>query len=196
MTDSTIDGKYLCWIDRWPEGNTIHSIPQDGFRGTTHYNVETAAYPLGTKCRVYHDNALSKGQPGWSTFIYLQAATANATTAVATRSIVTPGHDDNVYKVTNNSTSTGLKATGNVLTALALGPITNNYHGFYFCGGVLPADMVTSGTTYVLDSTVETDGSLAVGHAMTIKASGQFKLTAFTNTGGQIACAWSGAADT
>ena len=204
MTDSTIDGKMLTFYDGWPDSQVLHAIPYDGFNGSSHHNVATAAYPPGTKVTVYNDNALSKGRAGWVTFIYLQLGTANATTALAARSIVSPeayaaltADVNGMYVVSNDCDAPVAEATGQQQVAIAIGAMTNRYFGWFQCGGVPAADMVTSGTTYVLDSTFKTVGTVAAGQFMTTGSnSGSIKLALALSTAGLSVCGKSVLADT
>lgn len=181
MTDSTIDGKYLTFIDGWPASQVLHAIPPDGFNGSGHHNVSTPQYPPGTKITVYNNNALSKGRAGWVTFIYLQCGTCDLTTVLAARHLVVPSGTGTVgvapYRVSNAADAPTAVATGQTMVAIALGAMTAEYYGWFQCAGVPAADMVVSGSTYVLDSTFKTIGDIDTGHFMTTgSASGNIKL--------------------
>lgn len=198
MTDSTIDTKNIVLFDGWPESNTLPMTPQDGFNGSSHHNVATMEFQLGTKCRIYNDIAASKGKEGWATMIYLQAGTENATTVVAAKAICVPigTSDAGGYRVSNDCDTPVTAATGVGLVAVAISAMTVDYYGWYWCGGVAPADMITSGTTYVTDGTIKTHGDVAIGNFMCKgSASGAIKFAAYVNTADEVACGHAIAAD-
>ena len=173
MTDSTIDGKLLMFTDNWPAARLLHAVPPDGFNGKDHFNVDFPAYPIGTKVTVYHDNALNKGRAGWATFIYLRLGTANATTDLAAKSLVVPENGATLtadthgqYRVTNDSDAPSIGPTGSPMVAVAIGAMTDLNYGFFFCGGILPAETVQSAGTYCLDTTFKTIGNVRAGAIM------------------------------
>jgi len=155
MADKSIDDQKLVLIDRWP-GDAMQNakVPEDGFMGTSHHNVATAVYPVGTKIQVYCKGTAAQGtltgNAGYATFIYLKLEEMEATNTclqknlVATESTLTGSVADNVYDVTNEA-ATDMGA-GLVPAAVSLGTpsgtaaMTENYYGWYWCGGVCPVD--------------------------------------------------------
>ena len=183
MTDSTIDGKFLTFYDGWPDSKVLYAIPTDGFNGSDHHNVATAKYPLGTKITIYNTNSLSKGRPGWVTFMYAQAGSEDGTTAIAAKSLCVPQNyatsdTAHIYRLTNAADAPAAVATGTPLVAIAIGAMTASYYGWFQVAGTPAADLVTSGTTYCLDTTFKTDGSVTTGPIMVEgSASGDIKLS-------------------
>ena len=173
MADSTIDDQKFVLEDQWPgEAQRAMAIPDDGFVGTSHHNVATAVYPIGTKIQVYCPGSAvygtKSGNAGYSTFIYLKLEEMDGTNTcrkkhfVTTESTQTASVADNVYDVTND-VATALGIGGLMPAAVALGTasggvLTENYYGWYWCGGVCPVDYVDA-----LDGDYSTLGDVAIG---------------------------------
>ena len=162
MADSTILAKYIVLQDT-VQGNVNPNLPQptDGFIGSGHHNVATEEYPVGTKIQVYDETA-----KGYATFVYLKNGTA-AAAAIAAGSVMIPaGATQNTtyltYVYTNN------KADGVVggNCAIALSAMTNDYFGWFWCGGVAPIGITNSGIAAA--TTIATDDSVAIGAISTI----------------------------
>ena len=159
MANSTIDDAKIVLYDKWPgEVNPNLSIPTGGFTGSSHHNVATAAYPVGTKIQVYDST-----NKGYSTFIYLQFIQGTAGTLAAKDPVAM----DTSEQATSATGATWYKVCSDGGEALVLGPVavaistmTTAYYGWFWCGGVCPVDSVSGlGGNYV------TDGSLTAGGA-------------------------------
>lgn len=156
MADSTIDSGLVVLHDNfWPRTNTeIIPKPRDGWTGSDHHNVATAAYPVGTKITCYHPNDDALGVAGWYTMIYLQFGTAGDT--MAAKALCVPEDATLTYQVTNNAAASGaLLSAGGVY---AISAMTNSYYGWFLCDGVFPTDDVAG-----LDGNLYTDGTVAAG---------------------------------
>jgi len=154
MADSTIDSELFHLIDNWPGAPIpFGSIPPGGFTGSSHHNVATAAFPVGTKWQVYNKSA---GKPGLSIFIYLQVGTQNAASAIAAKSVVVPDSATHWYKVTNDPDDCIKLPTA--VAAIALSAMTDAYFGWFWCGGVCPEEFVSA-----LGGNYATDGNVAAG---------------------------------
>ena len=113
---------------------------------------------------------------------------------IAAKTICTLDSATDKYSVSNDP-DTVINKEGNPFVAVALSAMTNTYGGYYWCGGVCPADMIKSGATYVLDGNYLTDASLAIGPMMVSDCTGDFLgFTVLAATG--AACGWSSTADT
>jgi hypothetical protein len=134
--------------------NNPHTVPKGGFIGTgnkasvynavtsPHHNVATASaseYVLGQKIRYYNSTL-----KGWGTCIYLQYDDGEAAIAEAA------GHPcgvlnngDNPYKVSANVAEVGVGAP----RAISLSAMTDQYYGWFWCGGVCPDFLVDGGAS-------------------------------------------------
>ena len=157
-TDKAIDSELFILFDSWPDcGQTkAFDAPTDGFTGATHHNVVAKAYPIGQKITVY--NADATGEPGFSTFIYLQVGTQNDAEGftIAAKSLCVPDSASNYYKVTNDPDDCIRLPTN--LACYALSAMTNAYYGWFWCGGVCPETWVSD-----MGGDYECDGSVAAG---------------------------------
>jgi len=160
MADSTIDSELFWLHDNWP-GVPLEqlSAPTDGFTGSTHHNVAAAAYRIGDKIQVYQDG-VSAGEPGYSTFIYLQVGTQNADSVIAVKTLCVPDSATNWYKVTNDPDSC-IDIPGGA-AAIALSAITDAYYGWFWCGGVCPEEAVSGlGGNYATTNAVAAGAFIA-----------------------------------
>jgi hypothetical protein len=158
MADKLLDSDKIVFRDQWGGAPIrIAAKPKDGFDGAEHFNVASAQFPLGTAVQVVHKG--TAGKTGYSTFRYLKVGTQNASVAIAVRKICTQ-EGTTPFVVTNDpDTVAATTITASGLCAVALGAMTNAYHGFFWTGGVCPEDEVSGlGTTY------PTDDSVTAGH--------------------------------
>ena len=193
MADAALDSERFYLLDTWP-GTPFSGadLPTDGFTGTSHNNVTTAAYPVGTKIAVF--NTATTGVSGGSTLIYLQCQELQGTTApFRAKTWVTPNVISKYYQVTNKATSLcdeGAPAAACVGTngvATAAWSTTTGRFGWFWCGGVAPEVYCTNmGGGYVtvdgvtgplvlsnLGTTTTTSGGLA----LTARSTEQSSLT-------------------
>jgi hypothetical protein len=166
MADSIILAKYIVLQDT-VQGNVNPNLPQPtgGFIGSDHHNVATAVYDVGTKIQVYDETA-----KGYATFVYLKNGTASATALVAGTVMVPAGATANstylTYIYTNNKTDSILGAS----CVVALSAMTDDYYGWFWCGGVAPIGITNSGI--VAATTLITSNSVTVGAISTITTAG------------------------
>ena len=201
MADKTIDSERFYLYDRWPGVPFSGAdLPTDGFTGTSHNNVTTAAYPVGTKIAVF--NTSTTGVSGGSTLIYLQCQEIQATCPFRAKTWVTPNVIDKYYQVTNSATSlcdTGAPAAACVGTngvATAAWSTTTGRFGWFWCGGVAPEAFVTNmGGNYVTDSTVVAGPACLSNLGTTTTTSGGLALQARVSTASCMAVAVCSTAD-
>lgn len=155
MAASTIDDQYLWLNDIIPgEANYGELPPMDSdgniFTNSSHHNVATAIYNVGTKVSVY-DNTNS----GYATFTYLQMGTASGV-AVAAKAVCAPGTAATAkyYKVTNDPDA----FIANSYCAIALSAMTADYYGWFWTHGVCPVDSVSA-----LDGNYKTADAVVAG---------------------------------
>lgn len=157
MADSTLDSELFVLEDHWPgvgRQTTFGQIPKGGFTGNTHHNVATPAYPVGEKLCVENMNQTGTvvGKAGFSTFIYLQVGTQDATTIIA-KHICVLDSATLWYQLTNDPDS--CIAVSSSLMAIAISPITNAFWGWFWCGGVCPESHVAGlGGNYITNDLV------------------------------------------
>ena len=201
MADGTIDSIYITLKDNWPGVARPLAIEnfKKGVSNWPYHNVAagTPGMPkLGEKYLVYNRGLNSKGQVGYSTLIYLKVGTQNPDVAIAARSIVTSDDADGIYTVSNDP-DTVIQKTGSPYIALALSAMTNAYYGYFWCGGVAPADEIVSGTTYVTDGNILTDASVAVAYGIEVgDCAGDFLGFSVHDGAGSACVGISGADDT
>ena len=162
MADSTIESEAIMLLDTWPGvANPATVVPTDGFLGTSHHNVATAKYPVGTKIDVYCPGVtvigtVASDDPGWATFIYLKLEMQDATNVLGARHIVALHSDAVPYDVTNDTTT--LLTTQRSPMAVGLSAMTVDRYGWFWCGGICPVDYVDG-----LNGKYKTTGSVAIG---------------------------------
>jgi len=140
MADVTVDLDYVTLFDLFPGvPDPRLGVPKDGFTGTDHHNVATAAYPLGTKIQVYNHSSVA-GIDGPSVLVYCKLEAMDATNACKVKHICTQ-HSDAVYYDLTNEAATDI-GSGLGLCAVALNTMTENYYGWFWCGGVCPEEYV------------------------------------------------------
>ena len=166
MADSTILAKYIVLQDT-VQGEVNPNMPQPvgGFIGSSHHNVATPEFDPATKIQVYDETS-----KGYATFVYLKNGTASATALVAGTIMVPAGASANsallTYIYTNNKTDSILGAS----CVVALSAMTDDYYGWFWCGGVAPVGVTNSGI--VAATTLITSNSVAVGAISTITTAG------------------------
>lgn len=151
MTVGMDDGKFIL-IDNWPGVVTQGPNPADW----TTYSV-TRTFPLGTKRAIYDET-----NHGWATLIYLMFEGASAGGACVVKSLVAPDTGDAIaagawYIVTND----GGDSFNNGPIAVALGSVTDEYYGWFWCGGVCPVATISG-----LDGVYPSGGSVLTGSAI------------------------------
>jgi hypothetical protein len=161
MADTTILAKYIVLQDT-VQGNVNPNLPQPtgGFTGSEHHNVATAEYDVGTKIQVYDETA-----KGYATFVYLKNGTAAATIAAGSVMIPAGATQNSTYLtyIYTNDADDGVVG-GNC--AVALSAMTDDYYGWFWCGGVAPIGITNSGI--VAATTIATDDSVAIGNISTV----------------------------
>ncbi len=143
MADDLIDLDLIYLLDNWPAPNVVNpnmGIPPDGFTGATHHNVVANAFPIGSKVAVYN-TGVTLGNPGWSTFIYLQIGTQNPDIDIAVKTVCVGGDASHWYIITNDG-ATGYVALVTGAAVVALSAMTDAYYGWFWCAGVCPEEAV------------------------------------------------------
>jgi len=168
MADSTITVQGVILYDRWP-GKAV-APPVDVYDMTcpaVGHNQATAMWPLGTKWQLYcSGDAVSVGVAyweGWSTFVYLKCADDIETDiegvvaflAVPDGTLAAGMAHDRLYTVVCDTAETTHETMG--LVGMCLGTMTNDYYGWFWCGGVAPIEYVPG---LLAASVIQTDDSL------------------------------------
>lgn len=181
MTVGIDDGKFYL-IDTWPGVPTNGPNPDSW---TTY--AATAAFNPGEKRAIWDDT-----NKGWAILIYLKYEKGTATAATV-KSLCSPDTTDSAaaagwYNVTND----GGESLNVGPIAVALGTCTDEYYGWFWCGGVCPVDTVSG-----LDGIFPSDGSVAAGAGMKLVDSASInKFEVCTGSEIGLASAFSLAADT
>lgn len=146
-------GKFFPGIT--PRRNALGAI----LTNSTEFNVATPKFKPGSKVSL-----LDPTTNDWHIFIYkqlgVQEGTAPAVTTAA-RSIVGLEFlsDAANGKLTNKSAT----ALTDGPAAIMLAPMTNQYYGWFFCGGRIPTGLCSD-----LDGTYLTDGNVAADSPLTL----------------------------
>ena len=150
MADEKIDSEEIVLFNHWGPPVSFEP-PIDGFTGASHHNVAAALFPVGTVIQVYCDGSV--GKIGHSKFVYLKLEAQDATNVLAARMIVVPHTDADMTDVTNE-VDTAVADEGGLM-AVALGAMTTDYYGWFWCGGVCPEQYVSDlGGYYATDNTL------------------------------------------
>jgi len=153
MADSVIDDALIVLTDQWP-GAALQTaaVPTGGFTGSSHHNVATAVYRLGTKVQVYDTT-----NNGWSTFIYLKLESQHATNVLAAKHICALHSDAAMTDVTNDPAADITAQKGPICVGLSA--FTDaDYYGWFWCGGVCPVSFVPA-----LEDDYKTTNAVAIG---------------------------------
>ena len=167
MADGTIDGTNVIFYCNWMKVGYFDPkmpVPQDGWVGSGHHNVATAQYPLGTIGHQLNETAPGSGAGslgtfGHSYFLYGQFLHESGTTAAA-KLLCVPDAAAYPFRLTDGQTE-GI-ANGSELYGVLLSAMTTLYYGWFFCGGVVPSDLVAA-----MDGTINTDASVVAGEFTT-----------------------------
>jgi len=155
MADEKIDSQEFALFNHW--GDPVsYEEPKDGFTGSEHHNVASAAYRVGSVTRVYCTAVADTQRGGYSDFVYLKLEAQDAANVVAARMICTLHTDKQITDVTNE-VATALADEGG-FCAIALSAMTTDYYGWFWCGGVCPVQYVAALTGYY-----STDNTVAIG---------------------------------
>ncbi len=180
MADSTITPEGIVLYDNWP-GVAVPASVSFGDMSSigAGTNVARPMYPVGTKWEVYcYGDQVSVGVSylqGYSTFIYLRGAadiedaTAGALGigCVPDATITAGATSDSLHTVVADTGDTTHENSG--LVAYALVTMTNDYYGWFWCGGVYPFEYVVAAD---VADTLVTDASVAAGNEVSGVVSG------------------------
>lgn len=164
MADSTLDSALFWLIDTWP-GTPWQGadLPTDGFTGSSHHNVTTAVYPVGTKIQVLCTH--TSYDRGLATFIYLRNSEVQHSTApIKAKTFVVPANTTYWYDVTNSASGYAADKASSAAVGISTMDYTTGRYGWFWCGGVCPTQYVTDlDGAFVTDSTVVA-GVAAIGN--------------------------------
>jgi len=178
MAISTLVAESIILYDNFPGTvSPAHSVPEGGdfgfFNGSRHHNVSSAVYRVGEKIRIYNDptTGAGLGENGWSTMIYLRMDNQD-TTIISAGSVctlqTTIDANEKWFTVTNDPDS-GLAGytTGALVNlspaAVAISAMTDEYYGWFWCGGVAPQNWLLATATTTSLVNVDTDTSVIAG---------------------------------
>lgn len=157
MADENVDLDYIVLNhEMWPgRPDLMMGVPPDGFAGASHHNVIAPVYRLGQKIQVRNTGVVA-GLAGLSVFIYLKLEYQDLANILAVKEVVALHSDANGTDVTNDLGTDLGNSVGPL--AVALGAMTTDYYGWFWCGGVCPEEFVPT-----LTGNIRTDGTLAIG---------------------------------
>ena len=141
MANVTVDSEKIVLLDCLPGVPNPHMrIPTDGFTGAEHHNVVAAKYDVGTKIQVFNHSA-SAGVDGYSTLVYGKLESQDATNVLAARHFCTWHSDAVPFDFTNDAGADIGESRGPIVVGLS--PMTTDYFGWFWCGGVCPEEWVS-----------------------------------------------------
>ncbi len=145
MADSTLSTDYVILLGGRFGLTDDHEVPLGGFTGTTHHNVATAVYRPGTVKSVPNMGYPTTQHGGDSEFVYLQYYGTDATAMVA-RDLCVPANipGGNWYQFTNDPDGTYAVEDGHGWAVVGFADMTDDYYGWFWCGGPLPEDHVVA----------------------------------------------------
>ncbi len=181
---ATLEETEFVLCDLWPGvPDPRAGVPTDGFTGSDHHDVTTAAYPLGMKIQVYDTTS-----SGLSVFIYLAQIAPTGSNIVGPRHIV--GWDDEAlsYGVTTEAGTDVLDDMGPAAIALSLMDTNQTSYGWYWCDGVCPVTFVPAlDGLYAADTTVVKGCSMMRNNSTVADATyGEFCFSLVTAVGEPI----------
>lgn len=182
MVDSTLSTDWVILIGGRFGLPVDDKVPLGGFAGASHHNVATAVYRPGTVKAVPIIGYPTVLHGGTAEFVYLQYDGTGATAMVA-RDICVPaniGASGNWYQFTNDPDATNAVEDGHGWAVVALGDMTDDYYGWFWCGGPVPEDheadlagvFLTSGAdiavgTFIASNCTSDDIGLGLNNATT-----------------------------
>lgn len=190
---TTLATKLVQLIDNWGPGNTIWAAPQDGVLGTLHHNVATAYYDVGTRLVFQNSGSVSNSQAGPSEMRYLKVGTQSGT-AIAALSICTQA-SATVWGTVSNDKDAKISYNNGTI-AVALSAMTDAYFGWFWTGGVVPAQLPFMDPTSTLIGNLTTDDSVTGDTALSlVTASDIIVLCALANSAAALPVGWPLATD-
>ena len=157
MADKTLDSALIVLFDAWGGVATPPTVPD--FSSMTSkavgHNQPVRAYTPGTKWVVYNRPLVAgAGQPGPSTFVYLQFINGTGAPVAKEKQICSTDSATIWYQVTNDPDSCVAKT--NICIAVLLGPRADQNYGWFWCGGICPEQFVPAlGGNFATASTVD-----------------------------------------
>ena len=129
----TIDGRKLILMDCWLGAYADPSFGIDALR--TGNNTDANAFAPGAKIHINWTR-------GPSTFVYLQVRAQHPDIPIEAKSLVVDAAMSGPwYSATNDATSKIHKFSA---VALAIGPVADDYYGWFWCGGYCPDEHIPS----------------------------------------------------
>jgi hypothetical protein len=154
VADSTIDSELFILYDRLPGAPDPNlGVPYGGFTGATHHNTATAMYPVGTKIEVYN----TTGVTGWTRFVYGKLEEVDASNALKVKMFCAIEGTAKAPYAFTNEVATQIGESVSPIVA-AIGEMTENYYGWFWCGGVCPEEYVAT-----MADNFYTTGDVAIG---------------------------------
>jgi hypothetical protein len=159
MADTTILASKIVLQDT-VQGEVNPNMPQPtgGFTGSSHHNVAVGVFDLTTKVQVYDETA-----KGNSVFVYLKNGTQTDIIIAAGSVMIPAGATQNSALATYIFTNDPDDGIVGGPAVVALSAMTDDYYGWFWCGGVAPVGITNSGITST--TTIKTDDSVVAGLA-------------------------------
>ncbi len=153
-------------------------LPSGGIIDSTHHNVATAIYPLGTVIELWNSltgvpgSTATIGSEGWSEFVYGQFDSPGGDPTAAARQVCVPVTLTDLFDFTNDPAS----EVAQHLAVVSISAMTTDLYGWFWSGGVCPCDIVGSGlagsTTIACVSAAIAAGSAVQAAALSADALG------------------------
>lgn len=144
MADTHIHPTQVCLVDNFPGVPEAKTLPRASIiLSGAGQNAAAAAHPLGSKIQVRQSGTY--GPAGLSTLMYGKLEEDDATNKVVAAGIVcTVSGETRVepHLLSSDEADIGTYASG--MVAVAISAMTENYFGWFWIGGVAPADQVVA----------------------------------------------------
>lgn len=135
----------------------------DGITGSSHHNVASAEFDVGTVVSMINKGTTSGSREGMTEFVYGQYVTQSGGPAMAvgqTAIVVPNGGGNALHTFTNyadySSGTSFLAEAYNPFGVICISVMTGDRYGWFWCGGVAPEDFVTpmTGTVIITSNSV------------------------------------------
>lgn len=146
---------------------TLKVLPYGGIVGATHHNTATAIYPIGTVLQLFNSGTglptgtTTVGSEGWTEFVYgrFDKGAQNAAKGV----LAMPKVVTEIFDFTPDEDDCGGAAAG-FLSVVTISVMTDDYYGWFWSGGVCPADLCSFAATV----SIVTNDSVTAGGSVTV----------------------------
>ena len=192
MADTRLYAIDLLLIDNFPGVPEAKTMPRATITASAAgHNAVAAAHPLGAKIQLRQSG--DNGPAGLSTLMYAKLEEAHGTNKVVGAGIVCTLSGETALEPTllsNDEGDIGTYASG--MCAVSIAAVTENYYGWWWIGGVAPADQVaalrTTATAVTCLDEVTQGAALTLADAVDEDANGNIAFGLMDTDGLLVPC--------